>query len=565
MNEFAAQIPHHWEADSHIRVPTQPSQVLLWIADAAGNATFLSPSWSRFTGFGRRELENQGWLKVVHPDDAPGLLRAFGTAATENQGFRRKLRLRRNDGFYCCMVIESLPRTDENERTEGFAGFCLDLSPAENALLSPHLADHRITELIEHIHLPAITLDGDGNIVFFNQSFLDLVGDPAREVIYRPFFGLYASACNDTPLPPLRTLAETPTHAFECAVRTAAGESRLLNWHVTTIRRNDGHLSCTVLIGDDITAQKSAEERLMLTQRVFETTDQAMVVTDDRANIISVNQAFTRLSGYSAAEAIGNNPRLLQSGRHSKGFYAHMWQSLNETGNWHGDIWDRRKDGSYYPKFLSISAIRSAAGAITHYCGIFHDISERKNIEEKLDRLAHYDALTGLANRSLFFDRMDMATSQALRSGGEVAVLFIDLDRFKSVNDTLGHDAGDQLLRLVADRISECVRGDDTAARLGGDEFAVVLPDVRARENAARVAEKIIERLRLPYLVEGVNCAVSPSIGISLYPTDHHDPEQLLKLADKAMYGVKAAGRGSYRFYKDSLPEHELPSPKPSS
>lgn len=558
MNEFATKLSRHWEADSHIRVPTQPSQVLLWISDAAGKAAFLSPSWPRYTGLDRLDLLGEGWLKSVHPDDAPDLGKAFGRAAAENQGFRRKLRLRRSDGVYCGMVIESLPRLDSTGALEGFAGFCLDLSPAENSLLTPNLADHRITELIEHIHLPAIALDVDGNIIFFNQSFLDLVGDPAREVICRPFFGRYAES-REEPLSQIDSglLGEVAPHTFECFVRDERGDAHHLNWHVTTIRRDDGQLSCTVLIGDDITVQKRAEEHLLLTQRVFETTDQAMVVTDAKVKIISVNNAFTRLTGYSAAEALGNNPRILQSGRHSAGFYAQMWESLNTSGNWHGDIWDRRKDGSYYPKFLSISAIRDTAGKITHYCGIFHDISERKHIEEKLDRLAHYDALTGIPNRSLFFDRMAVATSQALRSGGEVAVLFVDLDRFKSVNDTLGHDAGDQLLREVAARISECVRGDDTAARLGGDEFAIVLPDVRAVANAARVAEKIIERLEAPFIIEGVNCSVSPSIGISLYPTDSHDAEQLLKLADQAMYDVKANGRGNYRFYKDTAPENE--------
>lgn len=561
MNEFATSLPHHWEADSHIRVPTQPSQVLLWTTDSDGRADFISPSWCRYTGLHRNDLLGPGWLQAVHTEDLGGLTRAFRQSALEAQGFRRKLRLRRNDGVYCGMVIESLPRTDIKGQTLGFAGFCLDLSPAEQSLLAPNLADHRISDLIQQTRLPALALDPQGTIIFFNQPFLDTVGDPAREVICRPFFERFAAidGASEPPLALIRRTADTPPHTFESTMETADGSRRLFSWHVTALRNENDQMSCAILVGDDITSQKAAEEKLLLTRRVFESTEQAMLITDANAAIISINDAFTRLTGYSTADVIGRNPRLLQSGRHGQIFYDQMWRELSERGNWHGDIWDRRKDGSFYPKFLSISAINDECGRLTHYCGIFHDISERKQLEDQLDRLAHYDSLTGIPNRTLLFDRLELSTSQALRSGGEVALLFVDLDRFKAVNDALGHDCGDQLLKLVAERIGECIRSVDTVARLGGDEFAVVLPDVRAHANAARVAEKIILRLQAPFLIEGVNCEVSPSIGISLYPSDHHDPEQLLKLADRAMYSVKAAGRGAYRFYRDIATENANP------
>ena len=562
MNEFATRQPHHWESDSHIRVPTQPSQILLWISDADGRATFMGPSWMRYTGRKRDALLGNAWYEAVHTEDVPALMRAFRQSAMANQGFRRKLRMRRNDGVYCGMVIESLPQIDDDGKLYGFAGFCLDLSPAEHSLLAPNLADHRITDLFQHIRLPALALDIEGNIIYFNQPFLDIVGEPAREVICTPLFGQYASLDNPDidPRKHLREIAESSEHVLECRVAHADGTARLISWHVTSLHHRDSQMSCLILIGEDITSQKAAEEQLLLTRQVFDSTEQAMVVTDADVRIISVNAAFTRLTGYSVAEALGQNPRILQSGRHGPAFYAQMWATLSRDGNWHGDIWDRRKDGSFYPKFLSISAIRNQNGEITNYCGIIHDISERKRIEEDLDRLAHYDPLTGIPNRALFFERIGTATANALRTGSEVAILFVDMDRFKAVNDTLGHHAGDQLLRQVAERIGECLRGDDTVARLGGDEFGVLLPDVRDRRNAARVAEKIIERLCAPFLIEGVNCEVSPSIGISLYPSDHHDPEFLLQLADRAMYQVKTAGRGSYRFFED-LPRDDSDTP----
>jgi len=551
MNEFARKSPRHWESDSHIRVPTQPSQVLLWLTDAAGRTDFLSPSWSRFSGLERPELMSDCWAQVVHPQDLPGLRAAFPRAAGENQGFRRHVRLRRRDGIYCAMAFESLPRLGSSGETIGFTGFCLDLSPASHALPGTNPADHRVAELLKQIRLPATVIDPDGQLIFFNQAFLDLIDEPPREAISRPFFGQYAEAIGEPPTEYLRKIADTPPHAFECTIRDTTGQAHLMSWHVTALRDENGRITCCVLIGDEITAQRAREEELRLSQRVFETADEAMVVTDSHARIISVNQAFTRLTGYSRQEALGLNPRVLQSGRHDPSFYREMWRALADDGHWQGDIWDRRKDGTIYPKFLSISILRDGDGKPTHYCGIFYDITERKAFEDKLERLAHYDVLTGIPNRSLLFDRLELATAEALHSGSQAAVLFIDLDRFKAINDTLGHAAGDQVLREAAARICSTIRRNDTAARLGGDEFAVVLPDLSDPQHAALVAEKIIDRMNAPFLVDGSEVSVSTSIGISLFPEDHYQPDKLLELADQAMYEVKARGANGYRFCGD--------------
>ena len=557
MNEFSRKNPRHWESDSHIRVPTQPSQILLWLADAAGRTEFLSPSWSRFTGFERSELMDDCWARVVHPDDLAGLIATFARAARENQGFRRHVRLRRRDGIYCGMAFESLPRLAPTGETMGFTGFCLDLSPAIDTLPGANPADHRIAELLKQIRLPATVLDLDGQLIFFNQPFLDLVDEPPREAISRPFFGHYTDAVGEAPADYLRRIADTPPHEFECTVRDTSGRSHLMSWHVTALRDTSGHLTCCVLIGEDITSQREKEEALLLTQRVFETTDEAMVITDAKAQIISVNQAFTRLTGYTREESLGKNPRLLQSGRHDKAFYQEMWRALAENGHWQGDIWDLRKDGTIYPKFLSISTLRNSEGVATHYCGIFYDITERKIFEDKLERLAHYDTLTGIPNRSLLFDRLELAIAAAMHSGGRAAVLYLDLDRFKHINDSLGHAAGDQVLREAAARISSTIRHNDTAARLGGDEFAIVLPDLAEPTHAGVVAEKIIERMNVPFVIDGNAVTVSTSIGISLFPADHHQPEHLLELADQAMYQVKARGANGYQFC--SAPAQEGP------
>ena len=316
-------------------------------------------------------------------------------------------------------------------------------------------------------------------------------------------------------------------------------------------RDGGGRLRGTILIGDDVTALRQEEEQTSLYVKAFEATNHAIVVTDVQGTILSINRAFTQLTGYSNEEALGANPRLLQSGRHDPDFYRSMWATLLATGHWHGDMWDRHKDGHLYPKYLAISAITDDAGRITHFVGIFYDNSERKTIEERLDHLAHYDALTGLPNRSLLIDRLEQAIERARRLGLQVALLYLDLDHFKHVNDEFGHDAGDQLLRLAAQRMKTCVRGADTVARLGGDEFVVLLPETHGAEDILTVTHKLLGELSNPYPVNEHLAMCTPSIGISVFPSDGADPNALMKQADTAMYQAKQSGRGTFRFFHD--------------
>ena len=269
-----------------------------------------------------------------------------------------------------------------------------------------------------------------------------------------------------------------------------------------------------------------------------------MVITDAKAQIISVNQAFTRLTGYTREEALGKNPRLLQSGRHDQRFYQEMWRSLSESGHWQGDIWDLRKDGSVYPKFLSISTLRDSEGKPTHYCGIF-STSPNVGLRGKLERLAN-TTVDRHPNRSLLFDRLELATAEAMHNGGKAAVLFIDLDRFKK---STTRSAMRPAIRSCAKPPPHLQHDPPprTAARLGGDEFAIVLPDLQPA-HAALVAEKIIERMNVPFMIDGAAVTVTTSIGISLFPADHYQPDQLLELADQAMYQVKARGANGYQF-----------------
>ncbi|HNX24176.1 MAG TPA: EAL domain-containing protein [Spirochaetota bacterium] len=301
--------------------------------------------------------------------------------------------------------------------------------------------------------------------------------------------------------------------------------------------------------GFDITEKKIAEEELLLAGRVFETTTEGIVVTDSCNNIIRVNPAFTHITGYSNDEVVGRNPKILKSERHDRLFYEEMWKSLTDHGTWEGEIWNRRKNGETYPEWLSINVINDEANKVKNYVSVFRDISDIKSSEEKIEYQAYHDPLTGLPNRSLFSDRLSQAVNQAVRSENQMALLYIDLDRFKIVNDSLGHITGDYLLQEVAKRLSECVRDGDTVARVGGDEFIIILPNIEEINDVVRVCGRITEKFSKPLKIDEHELFASASIGISIYPDDGTSVAELHKNADIAMYHAKSLGGGEYQFF----------------
>lgn len=313
-------------------------------------------------------------------------------------------------------------------------------------------------------------------------------------------------------------------------------------------------------VGQATTAFNQVMEKvrgLLIEQRlsriVFENSLEGITVTDSKGRIQMTNDAFTETTGYSADEVIGKTPALLKSGRQDESFYQAFWTALKEKGQWRGEIWNKRKDGSIYPEWLNVSAVKGKDGSIDHYVAIFSDITERKQREEVIAFQAFHDTLTGLPNRSLFLDRLEQSLIQAKRSRAHTpAIMFLDLDRFKLINDTLGHDAGDTLLREVALRLRRCVRESDTVARMGGDEFTVLLDNVD--EAATRnVAQKILDSMKEPVLLADKPTVITTSIGISMFPKDGRNAEALMKHADTAMYQVKGSGRAAMCFFTPEL------------
>jgi diguanylate cyclase (GGDEF)-like protein/PAS domain S-box-containing protein len=307
----------------------------------------------------------------------------------------------------------------------------------------------------------------------------------------------------------------------------------------------------------DITVRKRAEETLRVAATAFET-HESIMITDANGTIIRVNQAFQEMSGYGSEEAVGKNPRILSSGLHGVEFYAGMWQQLTSTGKWTGEIWDKRKSGQIFPKWLTITSVKDEKGQVTEYVAISSDITSRKQADEEIRTLAFYDALTGLPNRRLLMDRLHSALSNSARSHLYGAVLFLDMDNFKIINDTLGHDYGDLLLIEVSSRIKLCVREIDSLARLGGDEFVVLIEELDeyaevASQKVTLIAEKIRAVLAAPYEIKGNVQMSSPSIGVCLYRGYEESVESLLKHADMAMYQAKDSGRNTVRFFDPAM------------
>ncbi len=299
----------------------------------------------------------------------------------------------------------------------------------------------------------------------------------------------------------------------------------------------------------EISQRKKAEEKLLLISKVFENTSEGVIITDENLNIIDVNQAYVQLSKYARDEIIGRNLKMMKSDKHDTDFMEEMWKSILNSGEWQGEFWDRNKDGEIYPKWLTINSVNNDHGKRINYIAIFTNISVIKEHESYYQQLAHYDPLTNLPNRTLFQERLNQSVKHIRMNEALMAVLFMDLDNFKNVNDSYGHRIGDKLLIKVAQTLNDCIRSTDIIARLSGDEFIVVIHDIKLKSNINNVIQKILGCFLEPISIDGYSMKITLSIGISFYPTDTNDIEKLIQFADKAMYQAKNKGKNTHHFF----------------
>ena len=351
----------------------------------------------------------------------------------------------------------------------------------------------------------------------------------------------------------IKAIENTPSGRMSGEYQHRTRDGRTIDCVMWTERMQTCARAERIALIHDISERKRAEQSLRLYANIFERSGEAIMITDVRNHIVTVNPAFTELTGYSPDQVLGKNPKILASGTTAPEVYRDMWCALQDTGFWQGELVDRRKDGSTYPKWAAISVIRNDAGETTHYMASFTDISDRKAAEERIEYLAHHDDLTGLINRYSLEHRLKQAIHATRREGRHLAVMFIDMDRFKLINDTLGHHVGDQLLQEVARRLRDCIRESDIVARLGGDEFVVVTTSLNAPVDALTVARDIRESLARPYQLEGMPLHSSPSIGVAVFPEDGRDTDSLMKNADTAMYHAKEQGRNNAQFFTAAM------------
>ncbi|GAB4258905.1 MAG: hypothetical protein Kow0065_08730 [Methylomicrobium sp.] len=399
-----------------------------------------------------------------------------------------------------------------------------------------------------------VTPSGKWKFPFISKGVEDLYEVSVKEVLqdHKALSRCILPEDNDSHRNAIQHSADTLTvWEHEHRIKTPNGNIKWVLGRAIPQRMADGSILWNGIL-TDITEKKKIEESLRLSASVFAHAQENIMITDADSNIVDVNAAFTRDTGYSRDEVLGKNPRILKSGYQNGDFYRAMWQSLKASGHWTGELWNRHKSGDIYAVLLTITAVSDDRGIVTHYVGISADITHIKKHQQELENIAHHDALTGLPNRILLADRMHKAIEQSKRNKQLIALCYLDLDGFKPINDSLGHEAGDQVLIEIAKRINDTIRGGDTVARLGGDEFVILLLGLDAADEYQPILDRLLKAISLPIDISGKQVFVSASIGVSLFSGSFKDPDMLLRQADQAMYSAKQSGKNQYQHYTDT-------------
>jgi diguanylate cyclase (GGDEF)-like protein/PAS domain S-box-containing protein len=467
---------------------------------------------------------------------------------------------RRRDGSIFDVSISAIAFDFDGERLIYAASRDISAQKRQQQALQDSSARLRESETRLHAIIEADpecvqVLALDGSVLQMNSAGLAMIeAERGETLVGLDFCALLTPAYRPAFAELSEQVCQGHAGKLEFEIVGLKGTRRWLETHAVPLRDDAGRITGQLAISRDVSERRRAEEGLRRAAAVFQSTREGIVFADLDGVILSVNPAFSAITGYSEAEAVGQKNSFRKSTHHAPEFYTALWQALRQVGHWQGEIWNRRKDGEIYPEWLTISTVYDERGRPTNYVGVFTDITHVKQSEARLQHLAHHDVLTGLPNRLLLLSRIEHAVQRALRTGGLGAVLFIDLDHFKHVNDSLGHPAGDEVLRIVAQRFKSRLRSLDTLARLGGDEFIILLEDIVAPADAAAVAQTLIEQLRAPCELScGQAVYLGCSVGISVYPDDSSDHHQLIKYADTALYRAKDNGRGTYHFYAEAL------------
>lgn len=532
------------------------------ITDLAGRVEYVNAMFLQTSGYTRDEVIGRADALGAAEAD-PAAYREMHEVIRTGQAWHGELPSRRQDGTVYWERVHIAPVRD-----------------ADGAITNVMAVKEDITELRELTSRlqesearfrGAMTVMAEGLAVLSPEGFCLFANRAVERVLGFPPGGLQGINARDLPLQFLNNDACEILSPFDDAalmqslcrdreirnrvfgLRAGEGALRWLEVSTSPLQVEDGKTPRVVMTFSDITERRLADEKARLAFEAIRHSGEGILVTDAEHRIVSVNPAFESVTGYTADEVVGNTPALFSSTHQDDSFFATMRATLERTGYWQGEVWNRRKNGELYPEWLGVSSVREASGSAKYYVYIFSDMTERKAAQARIEFLAHHDPLTELPNRLLLRDRMAQAMALAARSQSRVALLFLDLDRFKKINDSLGHPVGDALLKAVVERLKGCVRESDTISRQGGDEFLIVLNEVRDTDAVARVADKIQQRMGQPFHVGEHNLMTSFSIGVAIFPDDGNDFDTLLQKADTAMYHAKEAGRNSHRFFTEQM------------
>ncbi|MBF0256699.1 MAG: PAS domain-containing protein, partial [Gammaproteobacteria bacterium] len=530
-----------------------------WEWNMRTDEVLLNQRWAGMLGYRLEELEPislDTWKRLVEPKD---LVQAEAALQRHIQGetevYEAEMRMRHKAGDWVWVLDRGrIVSRDEQGQPLWFVGTHLDITDRHKVEERVRLSEERLQLIFQGINDGVWDWDLATDELYFSPRWLALLGYLPGELDgnYETFIGLIHP--QDQGLV-RQAVAEylggrRAEYAVEMRMREKQGGWRWILTRGMALRDDAGVAYRFLGSHTDIHQRKQAEAKLQLAASVFAESHEGIMITDLQGLIIDVNQAFSRITGYAAEDVIGQNPALLNSGHQSPAFFAEMWRQLREQGHWSGEVWNRRKSGELFAELLTISAVRDEQGNSSHYVALFSDITAQKQHQSELERLAHFDVLTGLPNRSLFSDRLGQAMANANRRNQRIALAFIDLDGFKAINDNHGHKVGDQLLRELAQRMREVCREGDTVARIGGDEFVALFIDLGDFQASEPMLQRLLQACATPVQLDGQSMAVSASIGVAFYPQPQPiEADQLLRQADQAMYQAKLSGKNRYQLF----------------
>lgn len=550
---------------SHLIEAQRLAQLGSWDLDLRSGHLYWSDEMARILEIEKTQLPQtvEAYLTHVHPDDRQDLQQTFVRSLKNRTACEVVHRLRMRDGRIKWLRGQWVSEFDRQGFAIRSSGTLQDITERQQAEAERNALTRERLLLLESTGEGIYGIDTSGTCTFINQAGARMLGYEASDLIGKNIHEwVHHKHADGTPYP----VSDCPVFLASVSGESCKEENEVfwrrdgqpvpVSYAAYPIREGN-NITGTVVTYSDISERKRAEIELRIAEKAFQT-QEGLFVTDDNGTILRVNDAFSEITGYSAAEVVGKNPRFRSSGRQDALFYATMWARIKSTGAWKGELWNRRKNGVIYPESVTITAVRGNDSSVTHYVATMHDISERKSAEEAIHQLAYYDALTKLPNRRLLHDRLHHALASSARHHSHGVLMFIDLDKFKALNDTLGHDIGDLLLQQVAQRLLACVREVDTVARLGGDEFVILLEELSAEKSEAinqaqAIGQKILAALNETYDLAGHRHHSTPSIGGTLFCGQTLGADELIKQADLAMYQSKAAGRNTLRFFDPAM------------